>query len=43
MTEHYIASWNTDVAPDGNDLPPGQGTVKEGEKVYQAPCPHPSR
>ncbi|WP_446432944.1 c-type cytochrome [Pseudomonas sp. 1152_12] len=38
VTEHYIAGWNIDVAPDGNNLPPGQGTVKGGEKVYQAAC-----
>ncbi|MCF5228459.1 MULTISPECIES: c-type cytochrome [unclassified Pseudomonas] len=38
VTEHYIARWNIDVAPDGKSLPAGQGTVMEGEKVYQTSC-----
>jgi len=38
VTEAQIASWNIDVAPDGKNLPVGQGTVNEGEKIYQTTC-----
>lgn len=38
VTEAQIASWNIDVAPDGKNLPSGQGTVIEGEKIYQTTC-----
>ncbi|MCV5625948.1 hypothetical protein OFN31_30415, partial [Escherichia coli] len=29
-----IAGWDIDVRPDGQGLPPGKGTVKEGEPLY---------
>ncbi|THF25781.1 cytochrome c [Pseudomonas atacamensis] len=38
VTDAQIASWNIDVAPDGKNLPIGQGTVAAGEKVYQTNC-----
>lgn len=38
VTDAQIASWNIDVAPDGKNLPAGQGTVATGEKVYQTNC-----
>ncbi|UCP11665.1 c-type cytochrome [Pseudomonas sp. MM213] len=38
VTEEQIASWNIDVAPDGKNLPAGQGTVMDGEKIYQTSC-----
>lgn len=40
-----IASWDIDVRPDGQGLPPGQGSVVEGEAVYLrrcAPCHGPT-
>jgi mono/diheme cytochrome c family protein len=33
-----IAAWDTDVRPDGRGLPPGRGTVKQGEEIYLARC-----
>jgi hypothetical protein len=29
-----IAGWDIDVAPDGTGLPPGSGSVKQGEELY---------
>ena len=37
-TAAEIASWDIDVRPDGVGLPPGRGTVKEGEATYAARC-----
>ena len=33
-----IAMWDIDVKPDGEGLPPGSGTVAEGEQVYLMQC-----
>jgi mono/diheme cytochrome c family protein len=33
-----LASMDRDVAPDGAGLPPGRGTVAEGEALYRAQC-----
>jgi cytochrome c len=33
-----VVAWNTDVGPDGAELPPGQGTVAQGASLYQAKC-----
>jgi cytochrome c len=33
-----VALWDIDVKPDGEGLPPGSGSVREGEQVYQATC-----
>lgn len=33
-----VAAWDIDVKPDGEGLPPGQGSVTEGEVVYQTNC-----
>lgn len=33
-----IATWNTDVGPDGAELPAGRGSVAEGAALYQAKC-----
>jgi cytochrome c len=33
-----IAMWDVDVKPDGEGLPPGRGTVAEGEAVYRIHC-----
>lgn len=33
-----IKAWDTDVRPDGQGLPPGKGTVKQGDDIFQAQC-----
>jgi len=33
-----ILAWDTDVQADGRGLPPGRGTVKQGEQIYLARC-----
>jgi S-disulfanyl-L-cysteine oxidoreductase SoxD len=37
-TPAEIAGWDIDVRPDGQGLPPGKGSVKDGEAVYMAKC-----
>lgn len=36
--EEEIQAMDIAVGPEGEGLPPGQGTVTEGEKVYMAKC-----
>ena len=33
-----IAGWDIDIRPDGQGLPPGEGTAVEGEELYVARC-----
>ncbi len=33
-----IAGWDIDIRPDGQGLPPGKGTVKQGEPLYMTHC-----
>lgn len=33
-----VAAWDIDVRPDGVGLPPGKGSVKEGEVLFQEQC-----
>jgi cytochrome c len=33
-----LAAWDISVGPDGAGLPPGSGTVKQGEAVFAAKC-----
>jgi hypothetical protein len=33
-----LAPWDISIEPDGSGLPPGSGTVAEGEAVYAAQC-----
>ena len=33
-----IAGWDIDVRPDGQGLPPGKGSAKDGEEIYMAKC-----
>ena len=33
-----LASWDISIGPDGAGLPPGGGTVKQGEAVFAAKC-----
>jgi len=37
-TPQEIASWDIDIRPDGTGLPPGKGTVKQGEAIYLQRC-----
>ena len=37
-TPAEVAGWDIDVRPDGQGLPPGKGTVKDGEEIYMARC-----
>jgi hypothetical protein len=37
-TPAEIAGWDIDVRPDGQGLPPGRGTVKDGEAIYMSKC-----
>jgi len=37
-TAEDIRLWNIDVAPSGEGLPPGLGTVPQGATVYAAKC-----
>ncbi len=37
-TSDEIASWDIDVRPDGAGLPPGQGSVAEGQEIYDRLC-----
>jgi mono/diheme cytochrome c family protein len=37
-TAEQIAGWDIDVRPDGQGAPPGQGSVKAGEKIYLEKC-----
>ncbi len=37
-TPEQIKGWDIDVRPDGQGLPPGKGTVKQGEEIFQQQC-----
>ena len=37
-TPEEIAGWDIDARPDGQGLPPGQGTAADGEAVYEQHC-----
>jgi hypothetical protein len=37
-TSGQIQGWDIDVRPDGSGLPPGSGTVQQGEKIYAEQC-----
>lgn len=37
-SEARVALWDVDVKPDGEGLPPGRGTVAEGEVVFRTYC-----
>jgi len=33
-----VKAWDITIRPDGKGLPPGKGSVKDGEQLYQAQC-----
>ncbi len=37
-TQDEIKAWDIAVRPDGHGLPPGKGSVKDGEALYQDRC-----
>jgi len=37
-TDDLIAAWDRDVGPDGAGLPPGEGSVTDGLRIFQAKC-----
>ncbi|WP_457750100.1 c-type cytochrome [Sulfurimonas sp.] len=37
-TAEEYAEWNSDIMPDGTGLPEGQGSVSDGEEIYDAKC-----
>ena len=37
-TSEELASWDIDVRPDGTGLPPGSGSVADGQTVYDEKC-----
>jgi S-disulfanyl-L-cysteine oxidoreductase SoxD len=37
-TLDQIRGWDIDVRPDGTGLPPGKGTVEQGEQIYAEQC-----
>lgn len=37
-TDENIRAWDIDVSPSGDGLPPGQGTVQEGARVFATKC-----
>lgn len=39
-TPEEIKTWDIDIRPDGLGLPPGEGTVAQGEEVYAMQCAH---
>ncbi len=39
-TPREVAAWDIDVRPDFKGLPPGQGSVAQGQAVWEAKCAH---
>jgi hypothetical protein len=37
-TPAEIAGWNIDIDRDGNNLPPGSGSVSHGREVFDQQC-----
>jgi len=37
-TANEIKAWDTDVMPDGHGLPEGEGSVEDGDELYEAQC-----
>jgi len=37
-TDEEIRAWNIDVSPPGDGLPPGQGTARQGARVFATRC-----
>ena len=37
-TANEIKAWDVDALPDGSGLPAGEGSVEEGDELYEAQC-----
>ena len=37
-TANELKAWDRDIMPDGTGLPEGEGSVEEGEALYEAKC-----
>jgi cytochrome c len=37
-TENEIKAWDIDVMPDGTGLPKGEGSVEDGDELYESKC-----
>ncbi|PHS55644.1 MAG: MFS transporter [Sulfurimonas sp.] len=37
-TANELKAWDTDIMPDGTGLPDGQGSVEEGDELYETQC-----
>ncbi len=37
-TENELKAWNTDMKPDGTGFPEGEGSVEEGDELYEKHC-----
>jgi len=37
-TAEEVAGWDIDIRPDGKGLPPGSGSVEDGEMMYEEQC-----
>jgi mono/diheme cytochrome c family protein len=38
ISQEDLAAWDISIGPEGVGLPPGSGTVKQGEAVFAAKC-----
>jgi len=38
VTPNELKAWDKDVMPDGTGLPEGEGSVEDGEEIYEAKC-----
>lgn len=37
-TGAQVAAWNTDIGPEGAELPSGRGSARDGAAIYRAQC-----
>jgi len=37
-TANEVKAWDLDIMPDGTGLPEGEGSVEEGDELYEAQC-----
>lgn len=37
-TPNELKAWNVDIMPDGTGLPEGEGSVEEGDELYETHC-----
>lgn len=37
-SKELLEAWDIDVRPDGAGLPPGKGSVKQGQQIYASTC-----